>query len=170
MNRYLVKLRCRNKTCLIKKGRCLVMTNDFITIGCGLPVDTSKRKNRIKKCSLEIDGNICIYDRLETEGVLLLYEQIGESFYIPMDYEELKTCKNLTFVAGISISIFGNENLVHVDKYYSYYGYEEYIDKLFDYISVFAGYYGYGFSILDLRKGINIRDIRKCRCLDIKHW
>lgn len=146
------------------------MTNDFITIGCGLPIDTTSRKDRLDKFSLDIDENICIYDRLETEGVLLLYEQIGESFYIPMDYDELKTCKNLIFVAGISISILENENLVHMDRYFSYYGYEEYVKQLFDYIGVFAGYYGYSFSILDLRKGISTRDIRKCRCVDIKYW
>ncbi len=116
------------------------MTNDIIRIGCGLPIDTTKRKDRLAGCPLRIDGNICIYDRLETEGILLLYEQIGESFYIPMDYDELKTCKNLTFVAGISISILENENLVHVDRYFSYYGYEEYVKQLFDYIGVFAGY------------------------------
>ena len=65
------------------------MTNDFITIGCGLPIDTTRRKDRLDKCSLDIDENICIYDRLETEGVLLLYEHIGKNFYIPMDYDEL---------------------------------------------------------------------------------
>lgn len=146
------------------------MTTDIITTGCGLPIDTSGRKNRIAKCPLGIDGNISVYDRLETEGVLLLYEHIGEVFYMPMNYGELNTCKNLTFVAGISISIFKKENLVHVDRYFSYYGYEEYIDKLFDYISVFAGYYGYSFSILDSRKGIRTRNIRKCRCVDIKYW
>lgn len=146
------------------------MTNDFITIGCGLPIDTTRRKDRLDECLLEIDGNICIYDRLETEGVLLLYEHIGKNFYIPMNYGELKECKNLTFVAGISISIFKNENLVHVDRHFSCYGYEEYVEQLFNYIGAFARYYGYDFSILDLRKGINIRNIRKCRCLDIKHW
>ena len=146
------------------------MTNDIIRIGCGLPIDTSRRKKRIDKCPLEIDGNICIYDRLETEGVLLLYEHIREVLYMPVDYDELKTCKNLTFVAGISISIFENENLVHMDRYFSYYGYEEYVKQLFDYIGVFAGYYGYSFSILDLRKGVSTWDIRKCRCVDIKYW
>ena len=115
---------------------------------------TIKRKDRLVGCPLRIDGNIGIYDRLETEGILLLYEQIGEVLYIPMDYGELKTCKNLTFVAGISISILENENLVYVDRYFSYYGYEEYVKQLFDYIGVFAGYYGYSSSILDLRKGI----------------
>ncbi len=166
----MIKLRCRNKTCLIKKGRFFKMTNDIITIGCGLPIDTIKRKDRLAGCPLRIDGNIGIYDRLETEGILLLYEQIGESFYIPMDYDELKACKNLTFVAGISISIFENENLVHMDRYFSYYGYEEYVKQLFDYIGVFAGYYGYRSSILDLRKGVSTWDIRKCRCVDIKYW
>ena len=61
------------------------MTNDFITIGCGLPIDTTRRKGRLDECLLEIDGNICIYDRLETEGVLLLYEHIEKNFYISMD-------------------------------------------------------------------------------------
>lgn len=57
------------------------MANDFITIGCGLPIDTTRRNDRLDECSLDIDGNICIYDRLETEGVLLLYEHIGNVFY-----------------------------------------------------------------------------------------
>lgn len=146
------------------------MTNDIITIGCGLPIDTTRRKDRLHKCSLEIDGNIAVYDRLETEGVLLLYEHVGNAFHMPMDYDELKECKNLTFVAGIAISIFKNENMVHVDRHFSYYGYEEYVEQLFDYIGAFAGYYGYDFSILDLRKGISTRDIRKCRCVNIKYW
>lgn len=146
------------------------MTTDTITTGCGLPIDATRRKDRLDKCSLDIDENICIYDRLETEGVLLLYEHIGKNFYIPMDYDELKECKSLTFVAGISISIFKNENLVHVDRHFSYYGYEEYVEQLFNYIGAFARYYGYDLSILDLRKGISIRNIRKCRYVDIKQW
>ncbi len=146
------------------------MTNDFIKIGCGLPIDTTRRKDRLDECSLGIDGNIAVYDRLETEGVLLLYEHIGNVFYMPMDYAELKECEDLTFVAGVAISIFKNENLVHVDRHFSYYGYEEYVNLLFDYIGAFARYYGYDFSILDLRKGISTRDIRKCRCVDIQYW
>lgn len=144
--------------------------NNAITKSCRLLMDTSLRKNRLKEHPLQIPGDIIIYDRLETEGVLLLYEYTGDAFYMPMDYEELKECENLTFVAGISVSVFKNENLVFVDRYFSYYGQEEYAEKLFGYIDSFAEFYGYSTGILDIRKGTAPDDIRKCRCIDIKYW
>lgn len=42
----MIKLRCRNKTCLIKKGRFFKITNDIITIGCGLPIDNYQEEGQ----------------------------------------------------------------------------------------------------------------------------
>ncbi len=36
------------------------MTTDIITIGCGLPIGASGRRNRLAECPLGINGNICM--------------------------------------------------------------------------------------------------------------
>ena len=89
---------------------------------------------------------------------------------MPMTFNELRNDKSAALIAGISISAFDSENLICIDKYFSYLGYEEYTALLFDYIDIYADFYDYDTGILDLRKGINIRDVRKCKCIDIKHW
>lgn len=87
-----------------------------------------------------------------------------------MTLHELEDCENAVLVAGVAVSVFVGEKLVYVNKYFSQLGYEEYISILLGYIDVFAKFYGYSSSILDLRNGINSKEIRHCRCLDFKYW
>lgn len=146
------------------------MVNTVILKENGLTVDLTPRERRLKEYPIQIKENILVYDRLETEGILLLYEYIGGACYIPMTFNELRNCKNAALIAGISISVFDSENLICIDKYFSYLGYEDYTALLFDYINIYADFYGHDTGLLDLRKGINIMDIRQCRCVDIQHW
>ena len=90
--------------------------------------------------------------------------------YLPVTLHELEDCENAVLVAGVAVSVFVGEKLVYVNKYFSQLGYEEYISILLGYIDVFAKFYGYSSSILDLRNGINSKEIRHCRCLDFKYW
>lgn len=146
------------------------MVNTVILKENGLPVDLTPRERRLGNYPIQIKDNILVYDRLETEGILLLYEYIGGACYMPMTFNELRNCKSAVLIAGISISAFDNENLICIDKYFSYLGYEEYTALLFDYIDIYADFYGYDTGLLDLRKGINIRDIRQCKYIDIQYW
>ena len=137
---------------------------------CGLPMDDSLRGLRLKKYPLQLDENILIFDRLEADGSLLLYEYTGGGLYLPVTLHELEDCENAVLAAGVAVSVFVGEKLVYVNKYFSQLGYEEYISILLGYIDVFAKFYGYSSSILDLRNGINSKEIRHCRCLDFKYW
>ena len=137
---------------------------------CGLPMDDSLRGLRLKKYPLQFDENILIFDRLEADGSLLLYEYTGGGLYLPVTLHELEDCENAVLAAGVAVSVFFFEKLVYVNKYFSQLGYEEYISILLGYIDVFAKFYGYSSSILDLRNGINSKEIRHCRCLDFKYW
>ena len=137
---------------------------------CGLPMDDSLRGLRLKKYPLQLDENIRIFDRLEADGSLLLYEYTGGGLYLPVTLHELEDCENAVLAAGVAVSVFVGEKLVYVNKYFSQLGYEEYISILLGYIDVFAKFYGYSSSILDLRNGINSKEIRHCRCLDFKYW
>ena len=147
-----------------------MMNYIIITKECGLPLDDSLRGMRLKKYPLQFNENILIYDRLESDGILLLYEYTGGGIYLPMTLYELEDCENAGLVAEIAVSVFASEKLVYVNKYFSQLGYEEYISILLGYIDVFAKFYGCSSSILDLRKGINSKEIRQCRCLDFKYW
>lgn len=146
------------------------MMNYAITKECDLPMDDSLMGLRIKRYPLQLSENILIYDRLESEGILLLYEYTGGGVYLPMTLHELKDCENTVLIAGVSVSVFTSEKLVYVDRYFSQLGYEEYISILLGYIDLFARFYDYSNSILDLRKGVNSKEIRFCKCLDIKYW
>ena len=137
---------------------------------CGLPMDDSLRGLRLKKYPLQLDENILIFDRLEADGSLLLYEYTGGGLYLPVTLHELEDCENAVLAAGVAVSVFVGEKLVYVNKYFSQLGYEEYISILLGYIDVFAKFYGYSSSILDLRNGINSKEIRHCRCLYFKYW
>lgn len=57
------------------------MMNSLIELKeCGLPMDDSLRGLRLKKYPLQFDENILIFDRLEPDGILLLYEYTGGDF------------------------------------------------------------------------------------------
>ena len=147
------------------------MMNSLIELKeCGLPMDDSLRGLRLKKYPLQLDENILIFDRLEADGSLLLYEYTGGGLYLPVTLHELEDCENAVLAAGVAVSVFVGEKLVYVNKYFSQLGYEEYISILLGYIDVFAKFYGYSSSILALRNGINSKEIRHCRCLDFKYW
>ena len=147
------------------------MMNSLIELKeCGLPMDDSLRGLRLKKYPLQLDENILIFDRLEADGSLLLYEYTGGGLYLPVTLHELEDCENAVLAAGVAVSVFVGEKLVYVNKYFSQLGYEEYISILLGYIDVFAKLYRYSSSILDLRNGINSKEIRHCRCLDFKYW
>ena len=163
---------CVNSNLHMDKERMVSkMMNSLIELKeCGLPMDDSLRGLRLKKYPLQFDENILIFDRLEPDGILLLYEYTGGGLYLPMTLHELEDCENAILAAGVAVSVFASEKLVYVNKYFSQLGYEEYISILLGYIDVFAKFYGYSSSILDLRKGINSKDIRHCRCIDFKYW
>jgi len=126
------------------------MKDCAITKECGLPMDTSLRGKRLRKYPLQVTEDILVYDRLETEGIVLLYENIGGACYMPMCYDELGYCENMALIAAISVSVYDHE--VYTDRYFFQSGYEEYIPLLFNYVDTFASFYNYGIGILDLRK------------------
>lgn len=89
-----------------------------------LPVCDSFRKMRIQKCPMNCGTNIFIEDRLESEKYIMLHENNGmESFYIPIDKDDMKHSLNTIPIAGILISIREEEQIVQggADKNLDYY-------------------------------------------------
>ena len=83
------------------------MTTDIITIGCGLPIGASGRRNRLAECPLGINGNICM-----KKGAFLSHFFSFLFFLVVVDSFQLILCRwdKLSFYSsGISpkiISVF----------------------------------------------------------------
>ena len=75
---------CVNSNLHMNKERMVSkMMNSLIELKeCGLPMDDSLRGLRLKKYPLQFDENILIFDRLEPDGILLLYEYTGGGLYL----------------------------------------------------------------------------------------
>ena len=75
---------CVNSNLHMNKERMVSkMMNSVIGLKeCGLPMDDSLRGLRLKKYPLQLDENILIFDRLEADGSLLLYEYTGGGLYL----------------------------------------------------------------------------------------
>ena len=103
---------CVNSNLHMDKERMVSkMMNSLIELKeCGLPMDDSLRGLRLKKYPLQFDENILIFDRLEPDGILLLYEYTGGGLYLPMTLHELEDCENAILVAGVAVLVFASEN------------------------------------------------------------
>lgn len=117
----------------------------------GLPFSDCLRKQRISRYPLQVDENIIVYDRLENEGTIRLYDYLGGVFYTPMDSYEMDHCKNAVLVAEIAISIREEEKEIHVDRLFCEYGYD-FEHVLFRQVLALANLFNFRVSILNLKK------------------
>lgn len=135
-----------------------------------LPISESLRKMRFQRSTMDCGQNIFVEDRLESEGIIKIYEYIGGTFYLPINANEMNIFRNhVVPIAGISVTIVDEEK-VQIDKIFCEYGYDEYIPKIMEQIMNFADFYGLKVSILDLEKDCSKRNIRKCGFIDMKFW
>lgn len=114
-----------------------------------LVLDSSLKAMRIKEHPLEVSGrNLVVYDNLESDGNIKVYENFGGSLYLDL---EPFSVNNIALIAGIEIVDIG-EKKICVKKIFYEYGHEELFNSLVDAISHFADFYGFTFGFLDLRK------------------
>lgn len=135
---------------------------------CRLPISENLKQSRIMRCPLDCGDRFMVNDQLESNGCIKIFEHLGGTVYISndgMNYSQ----NNVVPVAGISVSIRDKET-VQIDKIFCEFGYMDFISKLMQQIMNFADFYGLRVSIVDIRKGDSIRDIRKCRFVDMKFW
>lgn len=138
--------------------------------GYRLPISNSLKTMRIARCPLDGGDNIFVEDMLESDHFIKIYEYLGGTFYIPVDTNEMKHSSKAVPIAGISVSVFEEDEIVQVDKIFCEFGDEGFISKLMKQVMNFADFYGLKVSILDLRKEIINRNNRTCRFVDMKYW
>lgn len=138
--------------------------------GYRLPISDSLKTMRLARCPLDGGDNIFVDDRLESDCFIKIYEYLGGTFYIPADANEMNQYSKVVSIAGISVSVFEEDEIVQVDKIFCEFGYDEFTTKLMKQVMNFADFYGLKVSILDLRKGIVNGNNRTCRFVDMKYW
>ena len=111
-------------------------------------VDGSMRLMRIKEHPIKTEGNIVADDRMEMDGVLGLYEHIGDSsLYLSVEPQMMD---NLVPIAGAQFE--EADGKVKVKRLFHEFGYEEMVHILVDQLAFFSDFYGLVLEILDLRK------------------
>lgn len=113
-----------------------------------LVVSDNLKADRIKGHPLVYDGNLVIDDRLEEEGTVKFFENLGGSVYMSM---EPSAMENLVLIGSAELEDLGGKKL-YMRKIFYEYGYDELWDTIADWISYFADFYGFSFIFLDLRK------------------
>jgi len=134
-----------------------------------LPISENFKQSRILRCPLDCGDGIMVNDQLESDGFIKIFEYLGGTVYLSNAEEMNYFPNNVVPVAGISVSIRGEET-VQIDKIFCEFGHEGFIGKLVQQIINFADFYGLRVGIVDIRKGDGSRDIRKCRFVDMKFW
>lgn len=119
----------------------------------GLPISKCEflRTMRIGRHPLQVDENIIVYDRLESEGVIRLYDYLGGAFYTPMNAYEMDSCKNAVLVAEISISIRKDTKEIYIDRLFCEYGYD-FEHTMFQQVISLADLFDFRVCVLNLQK------------------
>ena len=117
----------------------------------GLPFSKCLRETRIKRYPLQVDENIIVHDRLESEGIIRLYDYVGGVFHTPMNSYEMSHCKNAVLIAEISVTIQQEKKEIHVDRLFCEYGYC-FEHTLFQQVLALADLFNFRVSILNLTK------------------
>lgn len=113
-----------------------------------LVVGNNLKEERIKGHSVAYEGDLVIDDKLEEEGTVKFFENLGGSVYMFM---EPSVMENLILIGSAELEDLGGKKL-YMRKIFYEYGYDELWDTIADWISHFADFYGFAFSFLDLRK------------------
>lgn len=117
----------------------------------GLPFGDCLREIRLSRYPLKVDENIMVYDRLESEGVIRLYEYLGGGFCIPLNLHEMEFCKNVVLVAEMSIVVRNETKEIQIERLFCEYGYE-FEHELFKQVMVLANLFDFRVSVLKLDK------------------
>lgn len=140
---------------ITRKWRCSFMFEYDYTKEYGLPMDESLKQMRIRKHPMQLGGDMVVIDQLEKFGTIRIYENTGETLYMPADMEAcgMECNKEVVQAAEMRVTVFPDEKKVQVDRIYCEYGYnDELVPALLEQAMNFAGFYNYRLSILDLRK------------------
>ena len=104
---------------------------------------------RIKEHPFDVsEGNLVVDDKLETEGKLRLYENVGGSIFL---FLEPSVMDNLALVAEVVVEEIGEKKL-WIKRISYEYGYDELWYPLMQQVQHFAEFYGCALAALDLRK------------------
>lgn len=109
--------------------------------------DGSMRLMRIKEHPIKTEGNVVADDRMEMNGELELYENIGGSIYLSVEPQMMD---NLVPIAGAQFE--EADGKVKVKRLFNEFGYEEMVHILVDQLAFFSDFYGLVLEILDLGK------------------
>lgn len=113
-----------------------------------LVVSNNLKEDRIRGHAIAYERDLVIDDRLEEEGTVKFFENLGGSVYMSM---EPSAMENLVLIGSAELEDLGGKKLWARKIFYEY-GYDELWDTIADWISHFADFYGFAFSFLDLRK------------------
>lgn len=114
----------------------------------GLHIDKSLKAMRIKKCPIQLRGNMVVADELESSGRIRIFENTGGVLYLQTDDCDMDYDANLVQIAEIAVSVHEDERKVELEKIYCEYGYnEELVPVLLEQVINFADFYNYGFSV-----------------------
>lgn len=113
-----------------------------------LVVGNNLKADKIKGHPLVYGGNLVIDDKLEEEGTVKFFENLGGSVYMFM---EPSVMENLVLIGPVELEDLGGNKLYMRKSFYEY-GYDELWDTMADWISYFADFYDFSFIFLDLRK------------------
>lgn len=113
-----------------------------------LVAGSNLKEDRIKGHSIAYEGDLVIDDKLEEEGTVKFFENLGGSVYMSM---EPSAMENLVLVGSVELEDLGGKKL-YMRKIFYQYGHDELQDTMVDWISYFADFYGFSFIFLDLRK------------------
>lgn len=131
----------------------------------GLPISNCDflRAMRIDRQPIKVDESIIVYDRLESEGVIRLYDYLGGSFYTPMNSGEMDKCTNVVLVAEISTTIQKDTKEIYVDRLFCEHGYD-FEHTLFQQVLNFADLFDFRVCVLNIQKHRKSCDFMSVKC------
>lgn len=104
-----------------------------------IPVNSIQLK-RIKNHPMQIDGNLLVFDSLET-GLLRIYGQMDGPVCIQQLFSRFDATRNAVLVAEAVINSIWDKNAVFIHKLNCEHGHEALIQPMIEHILDFADYY-----------------------------
>lgn len=120
----------------------------------GLPMEESLRPMRIRKHPVQLNENMIFWDRLETLGIIRIFENTGGALNLSVDIDTcgMECITNAVQLAEIKVLVFTDQRKVQLDRLYCEYGYdEELVPVLLEQVINFSDFYNYMFCIPNLK-------------------
>lgn len=113
----------------------------------GLPMDGSLRALRLRKYPVQLGEGIIMADQLESLGTIRIFESISGAGNVPVDAVNVEYGMNAVQVAEMAVSVSQDEGMVHLNRIYCEYGYEdELVPVLMEQLMNFADFYDFMLS------------------------